>query len=57
MPSEETQPYALHFRWGGFSLSLTGRGPMIAWAAVITSLLGLKWLWPMIQTAQLGAVP
>ena len=47
MNSEADEPYALHFRWGSFRLSLTGRGPILAWGAVIAAALGIKLLWPL----------
>jgi hypothetical protein len=50
MAPETDEPYSLQFRWGAFRLSLTGRGPLLAWAALIVSALGIKLLWPMWQS-------
>jgi hypothetical protein len=40
-------PYALYFRWGSFHLSLTGRRPLLAWATIIATAVGVKLLWPL----------
>lgn len=48
MIPENDEPYALHFRWGSFRFSLSGRGVMLAWAAAIGSALGFKLLWPSL---------
>lgn len=50
MPPGRDARYAFYFRWGSFQLSLTGRGPMLVWAGVILSLLGLKVFWPIVHT-------
>jgi len=42
MIPDKSPRYLLHFRWGAFELRLKGRGPMIAWAAVLASALGIK---------------
>jgi hypothetical protein len=47
MIPEKEPPYALHFRWGSFRMSLTGRGPLLVWAGIIAAALGIKLLWPM----------
>jgi hypothetical protein len=47
MSTEVDESYALHFRWGSFRLSVTGRGPILAWATVIAAGLGFKLLWPI----------
>jgi hypothetical protein len=49
MIPRDSGPYSLYFRWGSFRLSLTGRGPILAWAGLIVSLLGVKLLWPLWQ--------
>lgn len=34
----QDQPdHFIHFRWGAFQLYLSGRGPMIAWFALLTA--------------------
>jgi hypothetical protein len=45
MSTESEEPYALHFRWGAFRASLTGRGTILAWAIVIAGALGFRPLW------------
>jgi hypothetical protein len=51
MTPENDEPYFLQFRWGSFRFSLAGRGPMLLWAAVIGSAVGVKLLWPAWQSA------
>jgi hypothetical protein len=36
--------YVVLIRWGTFSLSIVGRGPILAWVAALASLIGVKLL-------------
>ena len=50
MPRTPPPSHALIFRWGSFQLRLVGRGPILAWAALIASLLGVRLLWPSLHS-------
>jgi hypothetical protein len=38
MSPEELPGHCLYFHWGGFRISLRGRGPMLAWGAALAVL-------------------
>jgi hypothetical protein len=44
MNKPKSPEYALSIRWGTFSLSIVGRGPILAWLAALASLIGIKLL-------------
>jgi hypothetical protein len=38
MTPEQLPDHCLYFYWGGFRISLCGRGPMLAWGAALVLL-------------------
>ena len=44
MNRPKSSEYAVSVRWGTFSLSIVGRGPILAWLAALAFLLGIKLL-------------